>query len=174
MAIRRVVKAGHPALARIADAVADPTAPEIQALAVDLIDSLAEAGGIGLAAPQIAMPLRVVLYSVPAARVTDHPDDGAQAPTIIVNPVLTDLDDGEWSALEGCLSMPGLRGLVPRRRRMRLDWLDLDGQPRSRVVGGWHARVLQHECDHLDGRLYPTRMTDLSTLVYLDEVTLER
>ncbi len=168
MAIRRIVKAGHPALTRVADLIPDPTDPAVAALVVDMIDSLAESGGIGLAAPQIGESVRLVLYSVPASR-CDREED-AQPMTVLVNPVLTPLDEDLAEGWEGCLSMPGLRGLVPRHTRLHLSWETLGGERHEREVAGYHARVVQHECDHLEGRLYPTRMNDLSKLVYVDEL----
>lgn len=165
---RRIVKAGHPALTRVAEPIADPTDPKVAALVLDMIDSLAEAGGIGLAAPQIGESVRLVIYSVPASRVAREED--AQPMTVLVNPVLTPLGDEMSEGWEGCLSMPGLRGLVPRHDRLHLSWQTLEGETHERELSGYHARVVQHECDHLEGRLYPTRMTDLSQLVYLDEM----
>ena len=165
---RRIVKAGHPALSRIADPIPDPTDPKVAALVLEMIDSLAESGGIGLAAPQIGESVRLVIYSVPASRV--EREEEAQPMTVLVNPVLTPLGSEVSVGWEGCLSMPGLRGLVPRHDRLHLSWQTLEGEWHERELVGYHARVVQHECDHLEGRLYPTRMTDLSQLVYLDEM----
>lgn len=169
MSIRRIVKAGHPALSRIADPIEDPTDPKVAALVMDMIDSLAESGGIGLAAPQIGEAVRVVLYSVPASRCEREED--AQPMTILINPVITPIGQEIVEGWEGCLSMPGMRGLVPRYNRLHLSWQTLQGERHERELSGYHARVVQHECDHLEGRLYPTRMTDLTKLVYLDELT---
>lgn len=170
MTVHRIVRAGHPVLARVADPVEDPTGPEIRALIADMLDSLDAAGGIGLAAPQIAVPLRAVIYRVPEERVTALPGDGAQPMTTLINPVLTVADPTEQVGWEGCLSMPGLAGQVPRMQAVRLTAWDLDGRPIDRVVAGYHARVLQHECDHLDGVLYVRRMTDLGSLVFTEEL----
>ncbi len=170
MTVRRIVRSGHPVLARVAEPIADPTAPAVRALIQDLCDSLAEAGGIGLAAPQIAVPLRAVIYSVPADRASDLPGDGGQPLTALINPVLTVADAAEAVGWEGCLSMPGLAGRVPRMRAVRLTAWDLDGRRIDRTVAGYHARVLQHECDHLDGILYVQRMTELGSLVFTDEL----
>lgn len=168
MTARRIVKAGHPALARVAEAIEDPTDPKVASLVLDMIDSLAEAGGIGLAAPQIGESVRLVIYSVPASRVAREED--AQPMTVLVNPVLTPIGEEMNEGWEGCLSMPGLRGLVPRHDKLHLSWQSLEGDRFERELSGYHARVVQHECDHLEGRLYPTRMTDLMKLVYLDEM----
>jgi peptide deformylase len=160
MTAHPILVAGHPLLRQTAQPVTDPAAPEIADLIQDLYDSLEAAGGIGLAAPQIGVGLRVVLYSVPPARCTDWPGDGPQLLTILINPVLTVTDPVEWLAFEACLSVPGLGGQVPRPQALTLTALDRDGQPIVRTVSGFHARVLLHECDHLDGRLYFDHLAD--------------
>lgn len=161
---------GHPVLAAPARPVADPTDPAVRRLLGDMDETLTAAGGIGLAAPQVAVGRRVILYEVPAAR-----NDGVAVPRrAMINPVLVPLDpvddgpavDSSW---EACLSLPGLSGLVPRARRVRVEALDSDGTPVAFEATGFHARVLQHECDHLDGVLYPQRMTDLSSFGFVDE-----
>lgn len=170
MTVHRIVRSGHPVLARVADPIADPTAPEVRTLIADMLDSLAASGGIGLAAPQIAVPLRAVIYRVPEERVSTLPGDSPQPMTTLINPVLTVADPTEQVGWEGCLSMPGLAGQVPRARAVRLTAWDLDGRPIDRVIAGYHARVLQHECDHLDGVLYVRRMTDMASLVFTEEL----
>lgn len=159
MAILKIARMGHPVLSRPARAVPDPTDPDIRRLLGDMADTLAESGGVGLAAPQVHVPLRVVLYRIPAAR-----NDGIEVPlAALINPVLEPVGEDVASALEACLSLPGLSGIVPRPARVRFSGLDAEGRPVSGAAEGFHARVLQHECDHLDGILYPMRMPDLSS-----------
>jgi peptide deformylase len=172
MAILRIARMGHPVLARPARPVADPTAPEIRTLAGDMIETMYDAPGIGLAAPQVHVPLRVVVFEVPAGRAGEagSPESAAVPLTILVNPEIEPLGDDRDEGWEGCLSVPGLTGRVPRYRRIRYRAFDLEGRPFAREASGFHARVVQHECDHLDGVLYPMRMTDLGTLGFVDEM----
>jgi peptide deformylase len=170
MAIRPIVRAGDPVLSQVAAPVADPTADDVALLVADMIDSLHAVGGGGLAAPQIGVSRRVVIYFTSAARITDWPDDGAIGMTVLVNPELEPVGEETWTDWEGCLSMPGMRGRASRWQRIRLTATDLDGRKTTRVIAGKQARTVQHECDHLDGRLYPTRMTDASSLGYLEEL----
>jgi peptide deformylase len=174
---REILQMGHPMLARRALPVADPAAPSVRALVKDMIATLIEANGAGLAAPQIGVSLRVVVFQAPAARTrnADSPPDAeesydATAPlTVLINPEidpLTDEMDTDW---EACLSVRGLMGRVPRFTHIRYRGVDLDGQLVERRASGFHARVVQHECDHLDGILYPQRMTDLKTLIFADQ-----
>ena len=174
MSILPIVRAGHPALRSPSEAVADPTDAAIRRLAADMAETLEAAGGVGLAAPQVAVPLRVVLFYVPEHRVTSLADDAPQAPTLLINPVIEPLDDEMAEGWEGCLSLPGLCGLVPRFARIRYRGLDLDGAAIERIAGGFHARVVQHECDHLDGVLYPARMRDLGSLGFSEEYAAAR
>lgn len=167
MAILKIARMGHPVLARPAAPVADPTAPEIGRLVRDMTETLADIAGAGLAAPQVHVPLRLVLYTVPAHR-TDE-GEVVRGLTVLINPELTPLDDAMDEDWEGCLSVPGLRGLVPRHSRLHYRGVDLEGRTVEGEAGGFHARVLQHECDHLDGVLYPQRMTDLSKLIFDSE-----
>ncbi|KZD05404.1 peptide deformylase [Oceanibaculum pacificum] len=170
MAIKPILRMGHPVLSRVADPVPDPTAPEIAALVADLKDSLAAVGGTGLAAPQIGVPLRVVIFAAPAHRLTGRPDDPEQPLTAIVNPVIEPLGDAKTLGWEGCLSIPGMRGEVPRHDRIRYHGYALDGSRIDRTVGGFHARIVQHEFDHLDGLLYPARMVDMSRFGFTEEM----
>jgi peptide deformylase len=171
MAILKIARMGHPVLRRPAAPVADPAAPEIRNLARDMLETLADVGGIGLAAPQVHVPLRVVIFEVPARRAAREGEpDGAVPMTVLVNPVIERLADETAMGWEACLSVPGLTGAVPRWTRIRYSGLDLDGNPIAREASGFHARVVQHECDHLDGILYPQRMTDLSLLAFADEL----
>ena len=169
MAILKIARMGHPVLRRVAAPVADPTAPEIRRLVADMEETLADIGGAGLAAPQVHASLRIVIFRVPAERVTGRADDQPQDLTTLINPVIEPLDDIWELGWEGCLSVPGLRGAVPRHARIRYRGAALDGAPIDRVAEGFHARVVQHECDHLDGILYPQRMTDLALLVFTEE-----
>jgi peptide deformylase len=169
MALLPIVRAGHPILRQIAQPIADPTDPEVQRLVEDMIETMDEAGGVGLAAPQVGVPLRLVIFMVPAGRSGDDPEDTPLPLGALLNPVITPLGDELVEGWEGCLSLPGLRGVVPRARRIHYRGVGLDGQPIERTVSGFHARVVQHECDHLDGRLYPSRMTDLTTLGFVEE-----
>jgi peptide deformylase len=166
MAIRKIARMGHPVLRRRAREVADPASPEFRALVADMIETMEDVGGVGLAAPQIHIDLRVVIFFVPAER-----DGGeAQPLTVLVNPVIEPQGAEQAMGWEACLSVPGLMGAVLRHTRIRYSGFDLDGQPIRRDASGFHARVVQHECDHLDGILYPQRMTDLSLLGYVEEM----
>ena len=168
MALLKVARMGHPVLARPAAAVADPAAPEIRRLIADMAETMLDLNAAGIAAPQVHVPLRVVLFRVTAARA--EREDADELPlTVLINPVLTPLGDEMAEDWEGCLSVPGLRGLVPRHTRLRYRALDPEGGVIDRTVEGFHARVVQHECDHLEGKLYPQRMTDLSKLIFESE-----
>lgn len=162
MAILKIARMGHPALARRADEAPDPTAPEIRRLVADMIETMNDAGGRGLAAPQVHVSLRVAVFVAPE-------DDGRDAVTAIVNPALELLGDERVEGWEGCLSVPGLRGLVPRSPRARYTGATPDGAWIDRTVEGFHAVVVQHEFDHLDGVLYPRRMTDMTKLIFESE-----
>lgn len=165
MAILKIARMGHPVLSRPAVPVSDPTAPEVRRLLADMAETLADAGGVGLAAPQVHVSLRLVIYHVPAAR-----NQGEAVPQrALINPVLEPVGDETAAAVEACLSLPGLSGTVPRWQRIRYAGLDGDGRPVDGEAEGFHARLLQHECDHLDGILYPMRMTDLSTFGFVAE-----
>ena len=158
MAILKIARMGHPVLLREAEAVDDPTHPEIRRLIADMAETMQDASGIGLAAPQVHVPLRLFVWR-----------DQAKVSTL-VNPVLTPLGEEVESTWEGCLSIPGLRGCVSRPRRIRYAGLDAEGQPVEGEAEGMTARVMQHETDHLDGILYPMRMEDLSLFGFTDEL----
>ena len=164
MAILKIARMGHPVLRRPAEPVADPTAPAIRQLVADMIETLADVGGRGLAAPQVHVPLRLVIFHVP-----EHEDDLGPL-TVLANPVIEPLSDEVEDGWEGCLSVPGLRGMVPRHTRIRYAGVAPTGERIERTAEGFHARVVQHECDHLDGLLYPMRMTDLGKLVFESEM----
>lgn len=164
MAILKIARMGHPVLATPARPVDDPTAPEVRRLLDDMVETLRDAGGVGLAAPQVHVPWRVILYAVPAAR-----NAGVAIPLrILFNPELEPVDDAMVEAREACLSLPGLSGSVPRYRHVRWRGVSADGQAIEGEATDFHARVLQHECDHLDGVLYPMRMRDLRTFGFVD------
>jgi peptide deformylase len=169
MAILKIARMGHPVLRRRADPVADPTAPEIARLIADMTETLEDIGGAGLAAPQVHVPLRVVIFRVPAERTTGRPGDEPLGLTAIINPIIEPIGETVELGWEGCLSVPGMRGAVPRAAQIRYRGVAPSGEPIDRTVAGFHARVAQHECDHLDGVLYPQRMPDLSLLVFSEE-----
>ena len=169
MAILKIARMGHPVLRRMADPVADPTAPEIHRLIADMAETLADIGGAGLAAPQVHVPLRVVIFQVPEQRLSGRPEDQALPLTALINPVIEPIGDEQELGWEGCLSVPGLKGAVPRFARIRYRGCAPDGSTIDRSVEGFHARVVQHECDHLDGMLYPQRMTDMRLLMFVEE-----
>lgn len=177
MAILGIARMGHPVLRSPARPVEDPAAPEIARLIADMTETMGDAGGVGLAAPQVHVPLRLVMFFVPAARAA-HPGaaasadagDGAVPLTVLANPVIEPLGEEMDEAWEACLSVPGLTGLVPRFRRIRYRGVDPSGAVVERIAEGFHARVVQHECDHLDGILYPRRLRDIGTLGFVDEM----
>ena len=170
MALLKIARMGHPVLRARAAAIDDPTAPWVRRLAADMVETMEDAGGTGLAAPQVHRSCRLVVFRVDGDRVTDLPGDGEQDLTVLINPVIERIGDEEALGWEGCLSVPGLRGVVPRHLRIRYRALGLDGTPIEREAAGFHARVVQHECDHLDGVLYPQRMTDNRLLFFLEEL----
>jgi len=171
MAILKIARMGHPVLRREAAPVADPTAPEIRRLVEDMLETMEDAGGTGLAAPQVHVPLRVVVFFVAGRRAAA--EDGQSRDdvplTVLVNPVVEPLTEERALGMEACLSVPGLVGQVPRAARIRYRGVTLEGKLLEREAEGFHARVVQHECDHLDGILYPQRMTDLSQLAFTSE-----
>jgi peptide deformylase len=169
MAILKIARMGHPVLRSRADPVSDPTAPAIRALVADMIETMEDAHGAGLAAPQVHVPLRLVVFRVPEERVRREGEDPV-ALTMLINPEIVPLSDEKGDGWEACLSVPGLAGVVPRFTRIRYSGFTPEGARIERVAQGFHARVVQHECDHLDGILYPQRMTDLSLLVFVEEM----
>ena len=168
MAILKIAKMGHPVLRRPAEEVVDPTAPEIRRLAQDMLETMEDADGAGLAAPQVHVPLRVVIFHVPAGRDEENPQSVPLS--VLINPVVEPLTDEVKTDWEGCLSVPGMMGAVPRLTKVRYRAVSLEGEPIDRVAEGFHARVAQHECDHLDGILYPQQMDDLSLLMFSDQL----
>jgi peptide deformylase len=161
VSVREILKMGDPRLLRMAEPVATFDTPELHALVNDLRDTMAAVNGAGLAAPQIGVNLQVVIFGS-TSRNPRYPDRPLVPPTVLVNPVITPLGPEEEEDWEGCLSVPGLRGVVPRWSRIRYSGMDEKGQQIDRTVDGFHARVVQHECDHLIGKLYPMRVRDFS------------
>ena len=216
MAILKIARMGHPVLGRPALPVDDPAAPAIARLIEDMVDTLVDAKGAGLAAPQVHVPLRLVLFRVPPGRETAReesdggesdsgesdsgesdsgesdsgesdsgesdsgesdsgesdsaPASALESPTVLINPEIEPIGESMVEDMEACLSLPGLAGVVPRHDRIRYRWTDTEGRAHECEAWGFHARVVQHECDHLDGILYPMRMTDLSTLTFASEL----
>ena len=170
MAILKIARMGHPLLRGRAEAVDDPCASEIHALVADMRETLEDIGGAGLTAPQVHVPLRVVLFRVPAERIVEEPGAEPVGWTALVNPVVAPLGEEKELGWEGCLSAPRLRGVVPRYARVRYGGVTPEGEEITRETSGFHARVVQHECDHLDGVLFPMRMTDLSLLSFTEEL----
>jgi peptide deformylase len=166
MAILKIARMGHPVLLARAAEVADPAAPEVARLLADMAETLEDAGGVGLAAPQVHESLRLFIYKVPASRA----DGGHEVPlTPVINPVITPLGDEMAMGWEGCLSIPGLRAAVPRFERVRLQGLDAAGAPIDKEISGFEARVVQHEADHLDGVLYTMRLADFRYFGFNEE-----
>lgn len=166
MAVRDVLKMGDPRLLATARPVADFGSPALAALIADMTDTMRALNGAGLAAPQIGVDLRVVIFEVNAN--PRYPDAESVPSTVLINPVLTPLSDELEFGWEGCLSVPGLRGRVPRHTALRYQGFDAVGQPIDRSVTGFHARVVQHEVDHLNGILYPMRIADLRDFGFTD------
>ncbi len=160
MAIREVLKMGDPRLLAVADPVREWGTQELQSLLADMRDTMQDLNGAGLAAPQIGVGLRVVIFGMEAN--PRYPEAAPVPYTVLINPVLTPIGTDMAEDWEGCLSVPGMRGLVPRYRQLRYTGVDAEGQPIDRTVDDFHARVVQHEVDHLDGILYPRRIRDLT------------
>ena len=170
--IRQVLRAGNPKLMRCALPVEKFNTPALHALVEDMIDTMHALDGAGLAAPQIGINLRVVIFGFRSNE--RYPNAGPVPFTVLVNPQVELLDEAQALAWEGCLSLPGLRGEVPRYERIRYTGRNPEGQPIDRTVDGFHARVVQHECDHLDGVLYPMRMRDFARFGFDEEVERAR
>jgi peptide deformylase len=167
MAQREILKMGDPRLLRTAQRVKAFDTPELHALVQDLLDTMRAVNGAGLAAPQIGVDLQVVIFGSGALN-PRYPQAPAVPPTVLINPTLTPLSDEMEECWEGCLSVPGLRGVVPRHAHLRYQGWDAQGALIDRTVSGFHARVVQHECDHLFGKLYPMRITDFSRFGFTD------
>jgi peptide deformylase len=166
--IREILRMGDPRLLRVAPPVPPAMigSADLDALIADMFDTMHDAGGVGLAAPQIGIDLKLVIFGFEHSE--RYPDAPAVPRTILLNPTLTPLSDESEEGWEGCLSVPGLRGAVSRWTRIRYEGIDPQGTRIDRVAEGFHARVVQHECDHLIGRLYPSRITDFSKFGYAE------
>ena len=166
--IRDILKMGDPRLLRIAPAVPESMfgTAELKSLIADMFQTMESVGGVGLAAPQIGVDLQLVIFGF--ERSERYPDAEAVPQTILLNPLITPLSPLMEEGWEGCLSVPGLRGAVDRYQSIRYEGFDPDGLPIQRIAHGFHARVVQHECDHLIGRLYPSRITDFSKFGFMD------
>ena len=170
MAILKIARMGHPVLLQRAQPVPDPGAPEVLRLVADMMETMEDAPGAGLAAPQVHVPLRLFVFRVTPVRASDDPEDMPVGNTVLINPEVELLTEERVLRWEGCLSIPGLRAAVPRAPRIRYRGVDCDGREVAREVTGFHAGVVQHEHDHLDGILYPMRMKDFSLFGFVEEM----
>ena len=171
MAIREILKMGHPILLEVAKPVEKFNTSELDSIIEDMIDTMKENDGAGLAAPQIGLSMQLVIFGFDS---NERYPEADQVPfTVLINPVITPIGDEEEDGWEGCLSVPGLMGVVPRFKKIRYQGKDQHGNEIDREVDGFHARVVQHECDHLIGKLYPMRIRDFSQFGYLDTLTKE-
>jgi peptide deformylase len=178
MTLLKIARMGHPVLRQRAEEIPDPTAREIRILVRDMIETMDDAGGTGLAAPQVHVGRRLVIFEAPRERTRDAESSDADTPddaktiglTTLINPEYEPLTDEMVLGWEGCLSVPGLTGAVPRYTHIRYAGFNLDGSRIEREAKGFHARVVQHETDHLDGLLYTMRMTDLKLLAFSEEL----
>lgn len=168
MAVKEILRMGHPFLREVARPVTIFDSDELDQLITDMFDTMASAGGVGLAAPQIGVGLRVVIFGLD--RSVRYPDAEAVPETILVNPIIEPQSRQMLEGWEGCLSVPGMRGLVPRFETIRYRGFDEQGRPIERDASGFHAVVVQHECDHLDGVLYPQRIKDMRQFGFEEEL----
>ena len=171
MAIREILKMGHPTLLEVAKPVEKFNTSELDSIIEDMIDTMKENDGAGLAAPQIGLGMQLVIFGFDS---NERYPEADQVPfTVLINPEITPIGAEEEDGWEGCLSVPGLMGVVPRFKKIRYQGKDQYGNEIDREVDGFHARVVQHECDHLIGKLYPMRIRDFSQFGYLDTLTKE-
>jgi peptide deformylase len=170
MAILKIARMGNPVLLRKCDPVPDPGAPEIRRLVADMMETMEDAPGVGLAAPQVYQPLRLFVFRVPGGRTGEDPDDTELGNTVLINSTLELIGKEQVIGWEGCLSIPDLRAAVPRAQRVRYRGVDCDGTVIEREVSGFHARIVQHEYDHLDGILYTMRMKDFRYFGFSEEL----
>jgi peptide deformylase len=168
--IREILRMGDPRLLRVAARVEEFDTPALHALIADMFDTMHDAAGVGLAAPQIGIDLQLAIFGFDSSE--RYPDAPAVPRTILLNPQVTPLSPEREEGWEGCLSVPGLRGIVERWSQIRYTGVDPAGRPIERVAEGFHARVVQHECDHLDGILYPMRIRDLRSFGFTDVLDL--
>lgn len=169
MAVLKIAHLGHPILRQVAELVSPEAigAPEVQRLIDDMLETMEDHDGAGLAAPQVHVSRRIVIYGVEAN--PRYPDADAVPLTVLINPRVAPVGDAQEEDWEGCLSVPDLRGMVPRFTRVRVEAYGREGKPVHFTADGFHARVVQHECDHLDGKLYVDRMSSMDTLTFLPE-----
>lgn len=167
MTVREILKMGDARLLRVAQPVRAFGTPELHALIADMVDTMRAANGAGLAAPQIGVDLQLVIFGTDAPN-PRYPDAPIVPRTVLLNPGITPIGDEEEDGWEGCLSVPGLRAMVPRFKTIRYSGFDPQGRLLERTVEGFHARVVQHECDHLVGKLYPMRVRDFSKFGFTD------
>ncbi len=167
MAVHEILKMGDPRLLRVAQAITEFDTDELHLLVADMFDTMAAADGAGLAAPQIGVDLQLVIFGTDEIN-PRYPDAPLIPRTVLLNPVITPIGDEKENGWEGCLSVPGLRGVVPRFSKICYTGFDLYGDPIDRTVEGFHARVVQHECDHLIGKLYPMRVEDFTQFGYTE------
>jgi peptide deformylase len=171
MAVKHVLRMGEPCLLLKAEPIDQFDTPELHGLIQDLEDTMQDMNGAGIAAPQIGVSLRVVIFGQKAtdeSKNPRYPDADAVPYTVLINPVITPVNEAMDNGWEGCLSVPGMRGIVPRYTRLHYTGFDQYGNAIDRLVSGFHARVVQHECDHLDGVLYPMRIKNLKDFGYTD------
>jgi peptide deformylase len=164
--IREILKMGDPRLLRVAKPVDDPADPELKVIVADMYETMAAAGGVGLAAPQVGIDLRLMIFGFEAS--ARYPDEPPVPVTTLINPWLELLTEDTEEGWEGCLSVPGMRGLVPRVTHIRYGGTLEDGSEMAREARGFHARVFQHEFDHLNGVLYPRRIRDMTQFGFID------
>ncbi|RFD20342.1 peptide deformylase [Komagataeibacter melaceti] len=169
MTLLKIARMGHPVLLQPAQAVPDPLAPSIRTLVADMIETMLDAGGVGLAAPQVHQSLRLFVYHIPTSR-SSGPKSPPCPPSVLINPSLEPVDDQMVDRMEGCLSIPGLRGWVPRYERIAYSGVNEQGDEIRGIASGFLANVFQHEYDHLNGILYPMRMTDLGRMGFDTEM----
>jgi peptide deformylase len=170
MAILKIARMGNPVLLRQCDPVSDPDAPEIRRLVADMMQTMEDAPGVGLAGPQVHVPLRLFVFRIPAERASADPNSRGIPNTVLINPEIEAIGEEIVPGWEGCLSIPQLRAVVPRARRIRYRGVDCDGTVIQGEASGFHARVIQHEYDHLDGILYPMRVTDFRYFGFNEEL----
>jgi len=165
-----IARMGHPILAKRAEPVTDVNNPEFQELLANMLETFHDSGGVGLAAPQIFASLRIVTFHVPTELATSRGLSEGVPLTVLINPVIEPLSDEMVAGWEGCLSLPGFMGKVPRHQSIRYSGISQTGERIVREVEGYHARIVQHECDHLDGVLYPVRMLDMRDFGFVEEI----
>jgi len=170
MAILKIARMGNPVLLRTCDPVPDPGAPEIRRLVADMMETMEDAPGVGLAGPQVYVPLRLFVFRIPGERADTDPTSGPVGNTVLINPEIEAIGDEVGMGWEGCLSIPDLRAAVPRALRIRYRGVDCDGNTIEGEASRFHARVIQHEYDHLDGILYPMRVTDFRYFGFNEEL----